>query len=77
MKQSIHCFMSNKSKHSIADFKMMPSRILVTGGTGLVGNAVKDVVQLPEMKRDNEEWFFVGSEEANLTYVLPAYRHVT
>lgn len=55
---------------------MMPSRILVTGGTGLVGNAIKDVVQLPEIKRDDEEWFFVGSKEADLTYVSAGYYDV-
>lgn len=51
----------------------MPSRILVTGGTGLVGNAIKEVVQLSDIKRDDEEWFFVGSKEADLTYGLPDY----
>lgn len=55
----------------------MSSRILVTGGTGLVGNAIKDVVQLPEIKRDDEEWFFVGSKDADLTYVLPGYWRIS
>lgn len=42
------------------------SRILVTGGTGLVGKAISDVLDATE-KRDDEEWFFVGSKEADLT----------
>lgn len=45
---------------------IMAIRVLVTGGTGLVGNAIKDVVAGTE-KRDGEEWFFVGSKEADLT----------
>lgn len=47
----------------------MVTRILVTGGTGLFGNAIKDVLQTTE-KRDNEEWFFVGSKDGDLTQVL-------
>lgn len=39
--------------------------ILVTGGTGLVGRAIQAVVQIEE-KREDEEWVFVGSKEANL-----------
>lgn len=45
---------------------IMAIRVLVTGGTGLVGNAIKDVIAGTE-KRDGEEWFFVGSKEADLT----------
>lgn len=44
----------------------MTIRVLVTGGSGLVGNAIKDVVQGIE-KRDDEEWFFIGSKDADLT----------
>lgn len=46
----------------------MAARVLVTGGTGLVGNAIKDVIAADE-KCNGEEWFFVGSKEADLTYV--------
>ncbi|KAK3097098.1 hypothetical protein FSP39_006333 [Pinctada imbricata] len=50
-------------------FARMPqSVILVTGGTGLVGNAVQDVVydeRCPE-KRSGEAWVFVSSKDANL-----------
>lgn len=44
----------------------MAVRVLVTGGTGLVGNAIKDVIAADE-KSDGEQWFFVGSKEADLT----------
>lgn len=44
----------------------MTTRILVTGGSGLVGNAIKDVVESVE-KRDDEEWLFVGSKDGDLT----------
>lgn len=45
------------------------SVILVTGGTGLVGRAIKTVVEELGEKRDNEEWIFVGSKEADLSNV--------
>ncbi|KAH0540201.1 probable GDP-L-fucose synthase [Cotesia glomerata] len=38
--------------------------ILVTGGTGLIGKAIENIVN--EEKQDNEEWIFVGSKEADL-----------
>ncbi|CAG5103091.1 Similar to Gmer: Probable GDP-L-fucose synthase (Drosophila melanogaster) [Cotesia congregata] len=38
--------------------------ILVTGGTGLIGKAIENIVN--EDKKDNEEWIFVGSKEADL-----------
>jgi hypothetical protein len=41
--------------------------ILVTGGTGLVGRAIQTVVQ--REKKDEEEWIFVGSKDADLRYV--------
>lgn len=39
--------------------------VLVTGGTGLVGHAIQTVVQ--QEKRDDEEWIFVGSRDADLS----------
>lgn len=39
--------------------------ILVTGGTGLVGNAIKNVIETDE-KSENETWIFIGSKDANL-----------
>ncbi|XP_050391985.1 GDP-L-fucose synthase [Patella vulgata] len=42
------------------------SVILVTGGTGLVGKAIEKVVNDGE-KKENEEWIFVSSKDADLT----------
>ncbi|BES97285.1 unnamed protein product [Nesidiocoris tenuis] len=39
--------------------------ILVTGGTGLVGKAIEEVVKME--KRPNESWVFVGSKDADLS----------
>ncbi|NXA11283.1 FCL synthase, partial [Sapayoa aenigma] len=41
-------------------------RILVTGGTGLVGKAIQKVVADGEGRPD-EEWIFVSSQDADLT----------
>lgn len=38
--------------------------ILVTGGTGLVGKAIQNVIEID--KNENERWIFVGSKDANL-----------
>jgi len=40
-------------------------RIMVTGGSGLVGKAIQAVVEGGE-KRPNEEWFFLTSRDADL-----------
>lgn len=45
----------------------MTSRILVTGGTGLVGKAIQHVLTTNGEQKSDEEWFFVGSKEADLT----------
>lgn len=49
----------------------MSKRILVTGGTGLVGKGLDDVIK-EEISNglNNEEWFFIGSKDGDLTYVL-------
>ena len=39
--------------------------VMVTGGTGLVGQAIKTIA-LGEEKRDNEEWVFLSSKDADL-----------
>ena len=44
----------------------VPKRILVTGGTGLVGKAIEKVVADGE-GRPGEEWIFVSSRDADLT----------
>lgn len=48
----------------------MAKRILVTGGTGLVGKGLEDVIN-EEISNglNNEEWHFIGSKEGDLTYV--------
>ena len=38
--------------------------VLVTGGSGLVGRAIRDVVE--KDKRPGEEWIFAGSADGNL-----------
>lgn len=43
----------------------MGKKILVTGGTGLVGMGIQKVVETEE-KNDEEEWVFLGSKDANL-----------
>jgi GDP-L-fucose synthase len=42
--------------------------ILVTGGSGLVGRAIRDVVQ--DLKNENEEYIFLSSKDADLTYFI-------
>ena len=47
--------------------------ILVTGGTGLLGNGIKYSLENANderfAKRTNENWVFVSSKEADLRYV--------
>ncbi|CAJ0941738.1 unnamed protein product, partial [Mesorhabditis belari] len=43
-----------------------PIRVLVTGGSGMVGKAIEQVVNTVE-KRSNETWIFVGSKDCDLT----------
>ena len=38
--------------------------ILVTGGSGLVGSAIKQVIE--EEKPEDEKWIFCGSKDADL-----------
>ncbi len=49
----------------------MSKVILVTGGTGLVGQAIQHVLNDPHgdkvfSKKPDEVWHFVGSKEADL-----------
>ena len=49
-------------------------RVLVTGGTGLVGCAIKHVVENePDREKRNEEYFFISSTDCNLRYNLQLY----
>lgn len=45
---------------------MASKRVLVTGGTGLVGKAIESVIKGDSALAD-EEWFFIGSKAADLT----------
>ncbi|XP_067674112.1 GDP-L-fucose synthase-like [Haliotis asinina] len=40
--------------------------VMVTGGTGLVGKAIENIVT-NELKRDDEEWHFVSSKDGDLS----------
>ncbi|XP_046693342.1 GDP-L-fucose synthase-like [Silurus meridionalis] len=44
-----------------------PMRVLVTGGSGLVGKAIERVVKQKGEAREGEEWIFIGSKDADLT----------
>ena len=44
---------------------MSKKRVLVTGGSGLVGSAIKSVIE--DENPADEEWFFVGSKDADLS----------
>jgi GDP-L-fucose synthase len=40
--------------------------VMVTGGSGLVGSAIRDYIQDNANKRDNEEWIFLSSKEGDI-----------
>jgi GDP-L-fucose synthase len=40
--------------------------VLVTGGSGLVGSAIRRVVE--EAKNENEHFIFLSSKDVDLTY---------
>uniref|UniRef100_A0A672YXW4 NAD-dependent epimerase/dehydratase domain-containing protein n=1 Tax=Sphaeramia orbicularis TaxID=375764 RepID=A0A672YXW4_9TELE len=43
-----------------------PMRVLVTGGSGLVGRAIQHVVKEEGGAKEGEEWIFLSSKDANL-----------
>ncbi|XP_058236227.1 GDP-L-fucose synthase-like isoform X2 [Hemibagrus wyckioides] len=47
--------------------EMRPMRVLVTGGSGLVGKAIERVVKQEGGAREGEEWIFLSSKDADLT----------
>jgi GDP-L-fucose synthase len=51
--------------YDILDFKTKMKTILVTGGSGLIGSAIKRVVESEE-KRDDEEFIFLSSKDGDL-----------
>lgn len=50
-------------------------RILVTGGSGLVGKAIQQVVHAED--RSDEEWFFVSSKDADLGWACVFFLNET
>lgn len=40
--------------------------VLVTGGTGLVGKAIKEVVEKEGLALDNETWYYASSKDGDL-----------
>uniref|UniRef100_A0A671UWU4 GDP-L-fucose synthase n=1 Tax=Sparus aurata TaxID=8175 RepID=A0A671UWU4_SPAAU len=49
-----------------SDTKVGPVRVLVTGGSGLLGKAIEHVVMNEGLKREGEEWIFLSSKDADL-----------
>lgn len=47
---------------------MATIKVLVTGGSGLVGQSIRSVVDAENAA--HEQWIFVGSKDADLTYVF-------
>lgn len=43
-----------------------PTVVLVTGGSGLVGQAIKDFVEEEAHKKSGETWIFLSSKEGDL-----------
>ncbi|XP_075067702.1 GDP-L-fucose synthase-like isoform X3 [Mixophyes fleayi] len=63
------CLQSPAGQHPAGQVTMSekkPKRILVTGGSGLVGKAIEKVVADGEGQPD-EDWIFVSSKDADLT----------
>lgn len=54
----------DRSRLNIKQIRIM-KKVLVTGGTGLVGKALQDVIK--NEQPSDEEWFFAGSKDADLT----------
>ncbi|XP_031158318.1 GDP-L-fucose synthase-like [Sander lucioperca] len=52
-----------------SEIKVGPMRVLVTGGSGLVGKAIEHVVQQEGGKLEGEEWIFLSSKDADLVDV--------
>jgi len=51
----------------MAGGEVVMKRILVTGGDGLVGSAIRKISSKEEFRED-EEWIFVSACDADLTY---------
>lgn len=49
-----------------SDMSKKSMRVLVTGGSGLVGKAIEHVVKNEGGKLEGEEWIFLSSKDADL-----------
>lgn len=49
-----------------SDINTGTMRVLVTGGSGLVGKAIEHVVLQEGGKLEGEEWIFLSSKDADL-----------
>lgn len=49
-----------------SELKAQPMRVLVTGGSGMVGKAIEHVVEDEGEKLEGEEWIFISSNDADL-----------
>lgn len=61
--QTCH-MLARKIKES--EMSKKPMRVLVTGGSGLVGKAIEHVVKNEGGKLEGEEWIFLSSKDADL-----------
>ncbi|XP_057698181.1 GDP-L-fucose synthase isoform X2 [Corythoichthys intestinalis] len=58
---------SDTSPHTEYSCQCGPMRVLVTGGSGLVGKAIQHVVKEERNGYEGEEWIFLSSKDADLT----------
>ncbi|XP_056621147.1 GDP-L-fucose synthase-like isoform X1 [Triplophysa dalaica] len=58
-------FIASYNLH-IMEGQVVAMRVLVTGGSGLVGRAIERVVKEEGEAREGEEWIFLSSKDANL-----------
>lgn len=54
------------TSQKLIEINKMTIKILVTGGSGLVGRAIETVLNTTEYKNVDEEWYFATSKEADL-----------
>lgn len=52
-----------------------PMRVLVTGGSGLVGRGIQQVIKQEGGAKEGEQWIFLSSKDADLMYghALPCW----
>lgn len=61
----------NRNVRNDVTLSIMVSIVLVTGGSGLVGNAIEYIIATEPIgsrfgKKEGETWIFAGSSEADL-----------